>query len=211
MEAALAYKGQKVAVLNFANEYHVGGGFLTGAGAQEESLCRCSTLYPSLNTKAAEKEFYRRHKMRNKSPLGSGDVLVNRDVIIFKTDEEFPKELPKEEWKTVSVFTCAAPDLSKGTVHQKAVEKALKKRIEMIFRLGISCGAEVLILGAFGCGVFQNPPELVARLMVEMAEKYRWYYKAIEFAVYCPEGHTENMDAFRKEFQKKRRNKQDVP
>ena len=46
-EAAKAYAGMKVAVLNFANNHSIGGAPFS-AGAQEESLCRCSTLLPCL-------------------------------------------------------------------------------------------------------------------------------------------------------------------
>ncbi|MCQ2258946.1 MAG: PARG family protein [Bacteroidaceae bacterium] len=46
-EAAKDYKGKKVAVLNFANNNRIGGAPFS-AGAQEESLCRCSTLLPCL-------------------------------------------------------------------------------------------------------------------------------------------------------------------
>ena len=43
-EAAKAYAGdKKVAVLNFANNHSIGGAPYS-AGAQEESLCRCSTF-----------------------------------------------------------------------------------------------------------------------------------------------------------------------
>ena len=58
-EAAKVYKGKKVAVLNFANNHHVGGAPFS-AGAQEESLCRCSTLYPCLE--AMYGPFYKKHQ-----------------------------------------------------------------------------------------------------------------------------------------------------
>lgn len=57
-EAAKGYHGKKVAVLNFANNHSVGGAPYS-AGAQEESLCRCSTLYPCL--KAMDYDFYAYH------------------------------------------------------------------------------------------------------------------------------------------------------
>ena len=48
----------KIAVMNFANAFHPGGGVAKGSGAQEESLCRCSTLYPVLTQKSLKEDFY---------------------------------------------------------------------------------------------------------------------------------------------------------
>lgn len=50
-EAAAAYAraGKKVCVHNFASATNPGGGVTRGSSAQEECLCRCSTLYPCLN------------------------------------------------------------------------------------------------------------------------------------------------------------------
>ena len=50
-EAAAGYPGERVCVHNFASATNPGGGVTKGSSAQEECLCRCSTLYFCLNTK----------------------------------------------------------------------------------------------------------------------------------------------------------------
>lgn len=51
LEAAEFYakQGKKVCVLNFASATNPGGGVVNGSSAQEECICRCTTLYPCLN------------------------------------------------------------------------------------------------------------------------------------------------------------------
>lgn len=85
----------KIAVMNFANAFHPGGGVTEGASAQEECLCRTSTLYPLLYRRTLRDDFYRYYqKLRS---LNATDTLIYTEgVIICKTDEDLPKRMPKK-------------------------------------------------------------------------------------------------------------------
>ena len=91
-EAAQDYAklGEKVAVLNFASSTNPGGGVVNGAGAQEECLCRISTLYFTLDTDENWKRFYNPHR-KARTPLHNDDILYSKNITVFKSDPTSPK------------------------------------------------------------------------------------------------------------------------
>ena len=191
-EAARRYAGQKITVLNFANNHNVGGSPWT-AGAQEESLCRCSTLYPCLEY--MKPKFHDVHKRQfaqgEIDRWGNDDLIHTPGVVVFKSDESAPRMLPKNEWFAVDVVTGAAPQLSfDETFDEERLFRVLSSRIEKILRVAKKEAAEVLILGAFGCGAFRNPPRLVATAFKSLLEKYR--FETVEFAVFTREDTPDN-------------------
>jgi len=185
-EAAKAYKGKKVAVLNFANNHRIGGAPYY-AGAQEESLCRCSTLYPCL--RAMKEQFYDRHtEMFDKGEInymGNDDLIYTPDVIVFKTDELadiiYPKMMPWEDWYKVDVITCAAPEFRRGDKIPSDYEAQITSRVKQIFDIAAINGVEVLILGAWGCGAFKNPADVVARVFRTLLKNYS--FETVEYAL----------------------------
>ena len=56
-------------------------------------------------------------------------------------------------------------------------------------------GEEILVLGAFGCGAFHNPPDVVADIFASLIRSYD--FAVVEFAVYC-RGNTTNYDVFKR-------------
>lgn len=197
-EAAAAYKGKKVCVLNFASATNPGGGVVKGSSAQEECLCRCSTLYFSLNVQDMWSGFYSPHR-ETQNPLHNDDCIYTPQVVVFKSDTAMPKLLPPEQWYLVNVITCAAPNLrlmpgnamnaGDGVKAAKITDRALlelhEKRLSRILDVAAAAGNEVVILGAFGCGAFENNPEVVAQASKNVIEKYKKSFETIEFAVYC--------------------------
>ena len=55
----------------------------------------------------------------------------------------------------------------------------------------------MLILGAFGCGVFANPSKLVAEAFCEAVKGYEKYFEIIELAIYSPRENNANYDTFK--------------
>ena len=209
LEAASAYPGKKVCVLNFASATNPGGGVTRGSSAQEEAICRCSTLYFSLIEQSMWKGFYAPHRAQ-KNPLHNDDCIYTPGVVVFKTDTAAPMAMPPEEWYTVDVLTWAAPDFRErpsnrmndgdGHIRTKISRGELRqlhvKRMRRILGIAAEEGSEVIILGAFGCGAFCNPPEIVAEAMKTSIQEYRMAFETIEFAVYCPPHDSRNYQVF---------------
>ena len=210
-DAASAYarEGKKVCVLNFASATNPGGGVKHGSSAQEEALCRCSTLYSCLDAKELWNHFYTPHRKAN-IPLYNNDCIYTPGVVVFKSDISFPKRMHEVDWYSVDVITCAAPNLREcpsNRMNPNAGSHAAKlstdellklqeKRIGRIFAIAVQNGVEVMILGAFGCGAFCNPPEVVAKAFANVQEKYRGCFETIEYAIYCRDYEEENYYAF---------------
>ena len=70
------------------------------------------------------------------------------------------------------------------------------KRWKCILSAGAKHKADVLILGAFGCGVFANPSELVVAAFNNVLPEFRNHFETIEFAVYTTRMDAPNYQAF---------------
>jgi len=198
-EAAEAYKGKKICCLDFANYYSMGGSPWS-AGAQEESMCRVSTLYPCLYSQ--KQAFYEKHFHEENNGeinyMGGNDLIYIPGVTVFKTDESIPKLKDEEKWFNTDVIVSAAPELF-DDYDEDQYRKVMTERIRRILELAAKEKVEVLILGAFGCGAFQNPPEIVADIFASLIKNYN--FETVEFAVFC-RNDTKNYDVFESRFAK---------
>ena len=169
------FKNSKVCILNFASSKHAGGGFMTGAHAQEENLCYHSNLYDCLSKHESFYEYNR--KNLNKGLYVEGIIFTN-NVLFFK--QRFSNVNPK----LVDVITCAAPNKGaalRNGVKSAEVDKVMTARLEKILKVAIENNVETLVLGAFGCGVFKNDIEYVANEIKKLLyiKGYAKYFKNI--------------------------------
>jgi len=192
----LAAEGQKdITCLNFASAKNAGGGFLGGAVAQEECIARASGLYPCL-LKAPD--YYTFHRSQQNF-LYSDHMIWSPRVPIFKHENGSVTN----EVLCIGIVTSAAVnagELQKNGLSKAAViEAVMRKRIEKVLALCVAKKQSVLILGAWGCGVFRNDPEMIAGLFHEaLTGKFANCFDRIIFAVLTK---NESMiEAFRKKF-----------
>ena len=165
--------GMKPLALNFANGAEPGGGFLWGARAQEECLCRSSALYLTLRGDP----MYAAHKKRP-LPDSTDWAILSPDVPVFRTDAGVPLEEP---W-LLSFLTCAAPYAPR--VGQPESGNLLQKRISRVLAIARAYGYSSLVLGAWGCGAFGNDTQRTARdFRTALEGEFAGVFSDVVFAV----------------------------
>ncbi|MFH7599297.1 TIGR02452 family protein [Streptomyces racemochromogenes] len=148
-----------VAVLNFASARNPGGGYVRGAKAQEEALCRASALYETL---LEAPEYYEAHRAQ-RSAFYSDRVIHSPGVPVFRDDRGELLETPFR----AGFLTSPAPNA--GTIRRQEPERApeipaaLARRAGRVLEVAVLHGYRGLVLGAWGCGVFRNDPAVVAQ------------------------------------------------
>jgi uncharacterized protein (TIGR02452 family) len=182
---ALAIQGHRVAALNFASAKNPGGGFLTGAQAQEESLARASGLYAML----LDDPMYDHHRSR-RDPFYTTWVIYSPDVPVFRLDDGQLLDEP---------YFCSfltSPAVNVGAVHQgdrrgDEIRTVMEERVNRVLGVAALHGHEVLVLGAWGCGVFRNDPGMIAELFHQaIAGRFRGAFAHVVFAVLDRRGET---------------------
>lgn len=163
---ALTGEMKPVLVLNLANAVNPGGGVRRGAKAQEEDLCRKSSLLVSLESKAAA-AYYNYNRALNTN-MGSDALIIHPHVEIIKDENGDLLEDPV----VVAVLTCAAPMLICGRegLSDEQYEALVYNRIMGMLKAAAYLGYRNLVLGAFGCGAFRNDARVVSDL----------FYKALK-------------------------------
>jgi uncharacterized protein (TIGR02452 family) len=168
--------GHNPVALNFASATHPGGGFLSGARAQEEYLARSSGLYACLR----DQPMYAFHIARN-DPLYTDYVIYSPDVLVFRSDDGILLEEPY----TVGIIT--SPAVLANAVHsarRSEIIPSMWSRILKVLSVGVLHGHDAIVLGAWGCGAFGNDGTEIAELFHRaLTENFKGAYKRVIFAI----------------------------
>mmetsp|Transcript_109395 Transcript_109395/g.244442 ORF Transcript_109395/g.244442 Transcript_109395/m.244442 type:complete len:384 (+) Transcript_109395:55-1206(+) len=184
-------RGGIVCGLNFANGEEVGGGYLHGARAQEEELCR---QFPALFTSLG-----RAQKHGSAYPFGActyrrgdrdsqryADVLFTPRVVLRRAPQREGYRLlaDREVVDNIAVVSAAAPNVKNGEVFDRELVMDAMRTIVIAPKLK-EPRIETLVLGAWGCGAFGCSPELMSELFAKVLteEKLGRLYREVHFAI----------------------------
>ena len=213
--ADLQDKGFNPALLNLADLYTPGGLVEHGSGAQEENLCRRSNLMLSLYQ-------FSRSRIQELPSLGLDPNLCqypmdkryggiySGNVLFFRSTEkkgsvlmDDPRMIP-----VISVAAISGPRMTREGDLSPEDESLTRDKMRTIFRIAMANMHDSVVLSAFGCGAFRNPPKAIARLFHEtlLEDEFRDVFRIVDFAIldgyqtglsHNPEG---NLLPFQREF-----------
>lgn len=182
--------GYHPAVLNMASRHNPGGGVVNGSGAQEENVCRRTSLHRSIFCYG---EFAAKYGLPA-SPEGKRypmdhtyGGIYTPSVTVIKDEEDNRYQYLDTPYSVdfISVAGVNNPDLDANGIFTPEIAETIRCKIRTILRLGLHHGNDSLVLGALGCGAFHNPPEQVAVLFKEVLgeAEFKNKYRRIIFAI----------------------------
>lgn len=187
-----------VALLNFASAKNAGGGFLNGAKAQEEDLCRSSGLYLC---QLEQPDYYAANRAEQ-SMLYTDHIIYSPRVPFFRVSGD--GLLP--ECFYPSVITAPAPNagvfLQREPHGAAALAQTLQRRADYVLAVAKDQAQKNLVLGAWGCGVFRNPPAQVAAAFAHSLQQPEFAdcFERVVFAVYDRSPSKAVLQAFERAF-----------
>ena len=195
-------QGLNPAILNMANPYKACGNYNSGDGSQEPSLCRATTLSPTL------------YQYYNKTWAGKAGVALREPsgypidvryggiyspVTVFRGNAFSGFALSEEPFQTAIITTGALnfnPNSNIAPCNNLEYrsqdggftpegEEVMSDKIRTIYRIALLNGHDSLVLGAFGCKTFRLKPELVSALFKKMLEEkeFKGKFHTIAFAL----------------------------
>lgn len=196
--------GASIALVNFANPTNPGGGFKEGARAQEEQICFRTTLAGFMQYNLDNREENKFYPLTAEGRAGG--AIHTPNVTVFREGKAKQYAFMDDTLLKIGVITSAAvqcPILSGKLDYAREDDKEMMKTlIRTQLHAAKTYKYDTVILGAFGCGVFGNPPKVVAQLYDEViAQEFKNVFKEIIFAIIDSRKDLHNPDGNLKPFQ----------
>jgi len=188
----LLKSGFNPCVLNLASGKNPGGGVMNGSAAQEENLFRRTNLFVSLYQFASYAEEYGIKKHENSYPLDKNTRgIYSKNITVFRGSEKNGYCLLSKPFRLsfVTVPAVSHPELvlieNQYFLADKWIEPT-KEKIRTILRIAGKYQHDSLVLGAFGCGAFANPPHHIAKLFREVfsENEFSTAFKYVVFSIF---------------------------
>jgi uncharacterized protein (TIGR02452 family) len=206
----LQKEGYNPAVMNLADAYTACGWYKRGSKAQEEALCRATTLSRSLFQFFIPKSG-KKNRYVEEANVSLKDIAYPMDinfggiyspgVTVFRNTYDLYSLMEACDTYKVGIISVAALDFNEK--HGKNLEyksddggftlqglEIMKNKIRTIYRIALSNGHDSLVAGAFGCGAFRLPCDKVSQLFKEIMEEeeFRNKFRKITFAIIHNDG-----------------------
>jgi uncharacterized protein (TIGR02452 family) len=165
-----------------------GGGVIGGCYGQEESLFRRSNLYVHMYPYCSHAAEYGLNRSSYSYPLNKrfGGVYVH-NALVFRKREQEGYELMDScvPLSFIAVPAIRNPKLTTERALYKLDQEIALDKIRQIMKIGIDNYHDSLVLGAWGCGIFHNPPEIIAELFKQVLNEpgIKDYFKIVHFAI----------------------------
>lgn len=166
-------------VLNFGSYLNGGGEFGQGCiTTDEEKLCACSNLYVLLHSAEIQKKYYDVNNNAGKKKPYGARILYLPEVVFYGAERDIRAD----------VITCSIPGTAMLRQHIENADMVMKTTMVHRFTTALGHaylqGADVVIMGCFGCELNGNDPWYSYSVLQKVVhEKYRYCFKKIIVAV----------------------------
>jgi hypothetical protein len=170
---------KEIGIVVASDSANVGGGHTDGAGAMEEQLIfSIPYLSPVLGI-VAEGHGY---------PLPENGAMIVKGAQIMRSPRAYAYLTPAEMFPITLIFS-TAPDLRRvgnidKFVEQNKYKENLEDKLAIQIMSAAAAGCKTLLLGAWGCGVFKNKPEDVAKAYVKILKSYQGHFEKIIVVIF---------------------------
>jgi hypothetical protein len=205
-QAVTGQYGACFAVLNMANAFVPGGGYVEGAMAQEENMFRRTDCHFSIDDHNYNKHRDRYHPQWT-ALLSGENGRVFLDTENPRTCLRGPEDLTQPDlgypWLSDDQLfpffelRAAAIDLRSGSAFSP---QGMTARIAVQLDTLIQNDIKHAVLGAFGCGAFGNPARQVAEIYREQISRRSASFSVIAFAIFHAGYGRDNYTPFRDVF-----------